>query len=77
MFGDLLKGVFDSEKAITETITTTLQNLSEELGCQYNELFVMIKPVNEAMEHKFWVYRVNNGKPEIVREIPIKEILDS
>lgn len=77
MFGDLVKGLFDSESAISETIKNTLTNLSKELQCKHTDLFVMIKPTNEQMDFKFWVYKTVQGRPELVREISLKEILDS
>jgi hypothetical protein len=35
----------------------------------------MIKPTNEEMDFKCWVYRIVEGKPKIEREITLKEIL--
>lgn len=77
MFGDLLKGLIDSEKLITDKIQDTLMNLSEELGVTHKDLFVMIKPVDAECNFKLWVYRIEGGKPTVVREILLTEILET
>ena len=76
MFG-MLKGLIDSEGIVYETIQDTLEKLSAELSVDFNHLFVMIKPTDENFEHKYFVYRLDSGKPEFVREITLKEILGS
>ena len=75
MFGSLLGGLIDKEKITHDTIQETLQSVSEELGCNYNELFIMIKPVNETFTMKFWIYKLVNGSPKLIREIPLSEVL--
>jgi hypothetical protein len=35
----------------------------------------MIKPTNEEMDFKCWIYKIIDGNPKIIREIPLKEIL--
>jgi len=71
----ILDSFFDKEKMVAETITGCLENLAEELNCSHSELFIMIKPTDANMEFKCWVYRIVDGKPSIVREITLKEIL--
>lgn len=77
MFGNILGSLIDKEAIVEETIKGTLQDLSEELGCQFNELFITIKPIDAEFNMKFYVYRHSVGKPpEYIREIPLKEILE-
>jgi hypothetical protein len=73
MFGQL----FDLEGRTRETIKNTLEDVAEELGCNHSEFFIMIKPIDEKFEMKFYIYRLVNGKPALVREIELKEILGS
>ena len=76
MFGKMLGGFFDKEAIVRETIQGTLVNVSEELGCDQNELFIMIKPFNEDFDFKCYIYKVAKGSnPALVREISLKEIL--
>jgi hypothetical protein len=71
----LLDGLFDKEKMVSNTIQACLEDLAEELDCSHEELFIMIKPVNNEMDFKNWVYRIVDGKPKLIREITLKEIL--
>lgn len=73
MFGQL----FDLEGRTRETIKNTLEDVAEELGCNHSEFFIMIKPIDEKFEMKFYIYRLVNGKPALVREIELKEILQT
>lgn len=68
-------GLFDKEKMVRDTITGCLEELAIELGCSFNELFIMIKPTNDSYEFKCWVYKIEDGKTKLVREITLKEIL--
>ena len=74
MLGNMLGGLFDTEKIVRDTIQTALENVAEELNCSYNELFIMIKPINEEFDMKFYVYKIEQS-PKLVREITLKEIL--
>lgn len=74
MLGNMLGGLFDTEKIVRDTIQTALENVAEELECSYNELFIMIKPINEEFDMKFYVYKIEQS-PKLVREITLKEIL--
>lgn len=80
MLESLLGGLVSSEtkqKAIASTIQSTLEDLSEELQCDFKSLFVMIKPIDTKFNHKFFVYKQLEGKaPEFVREISLKEIVE-
>jgi hypothetical protein len=75
MFGALLGGLIDKEKITHDTIQETLQSVSEELNCKYNELFIMIKPVNKTFTMKFYIYKLEKGAPKYIREIPLSEVL--
>ena len=75
MFGGLLGNMFDKEKIVHDTVQDCLENLSEELGCSHDKLFVMIT-AGKKFEPAFFVYKIESGKPPIkVREISLKEIL--
>jgi len=78
MFGNLMSGLVNTEKITHDTIQNTLEDLAEELGCNYTDFWIMIKPVNETYTMKFWVYKQEQGKaPVFVREITLKEILNT
>jgi hypothetical protein len=75
MFADLMGGLVDKEKITHDTIQNTLENVAEELGCSFNDFFIMIKPVNEDFDMKFYIYKMINGVPNPIREISLKEVL--
>ena len=76
MFANLMGGLVDKEKITHDTIQTTLENIAEELNCNWNEFFVMIKPYNGDFEMVFYIYHQKHGEaPKFVREISLKEIL--
>ena len=77
MFANLL-GI-DKEKITHDTIQTTLENVGEELKCEAKDFFIMIKPimVEDSMEMKFYIYKLENGSPKPIREMTLKEILGS
>jgi hypothetical protein len=75
MFGNLLGGLIDKEQITHDTIQTTLEKLSEELNCSFSDLFIMIKPVDETFTMRFWVYKLSEKGPKLVREIPLSEVL--
>ena len=74
MLENLLGGLIDKEKATRETIQNSLEDLAEELGVNYKELFVTIKPFNDSFEFLLHLYKIENGKPILIREVPLKEI---
>jgi hypothetical protein len=73
----MLGALFNTEKIVSDTIKTSLEEIAIELGCDYKSFFVMIKPKNEQFEMSFYIYKiVGQGKnPQFVREISLKEIL--
>lgn len=77
MLDKVLGAFIDKENSIRETIINTLDNLSEELDCGFEDLFVTIQPVNEDFDFKMYVYQKINGKPSFVREITLKEIVNN
>jgi hypothetical protein len=77
MLENLLGGFIDKEQITHDTIQSTLEDVAEELGCNFNEFFIMIKPKNEKFEMRFDIYKLENGKPNFVREITLKEILQT
>ena len=76
MFSDLMSGLVDKEQITYDTIQTTLEDVAEELGCNYKDFFIMIKPTNDDFDMKFFIYKLENGVPKMVREITLKEILN-
>lgn len=77
MLENLLGGFIDKEQITHDTIQSTLEDVAEELGCNFNEFFIMIKPRNEKFEMRFDIYKIDNGKPIFIREITLKEILQT
>ena len=74
MLDNLLGGLFDKNKIVHDTIQTTLENVAEELNCGFNELFIMIKPIDETFTMKFYIYKIEKS-PKLIREITLNEIL--
>ena len=74
MLENLLGGLIDKEKATRETIENSLEDLAEELGVSHKELFVTIKPFNEEFKFLLHLYKIENGRPVLIREVPLKEI---
>ena len=77
MFANLMGGLVDKEKITHDTIQETLENVAEELGCGYQDLWIMIKPIDETFSMKFYVYQMIEGKPKPIREITLKEIFNT
>lgn len=77
MLDKVLGAFIDKEGSIKETIINTLDNLSEELDCGFEDLFVTIQPVNEDFDFKMYVYQKINGKHIFIREITLKEIVNN
>jgi hypothetical protein len=75
MLGNLLGSLIDKEQITHDTIQTTLEKLSEELNCTHKDLFIMIKPVDDTFTMRFWVYKLDEKGPKLVREIPLSEVL--
>jgi len=70
-------GLVDKEQITFNTIQATLENVAEELGCSHRDFFIMIKPINNNFEMRFDIFKTENGKPNFIREITLKEILSS
>lgn len=77
MLANLMGGLVDKEQITRDTIQDTLENISEELGCSYKDFFIMIKPTNDDFNMKFFIYKLENGVPKMIREITLKEILNT
>ena len=75
MLGSLLGGLVNKEQITHDTIQETLHSISEELNCSEKDFFVMIKPVDSEFNMKFYIYKIEQGVPKIIREITLKEIL--
>lgn len=72
----MLGGLFNTEKIVSDTIQSSLEEIAIELQCSYKDLFVMIKPINEKFEMKFYIYKIiDSSPPKFIREISLKEIL--
>lgn len=74
MFGELLGGLIDKEKATRETITNSFEDFAEELAVNHKDLFITLKPINDKFEFVVHLYKIENGKPRVIREVPLKEI---
>jgi hypothetical protein len=74
MLGELLGGLVDKEKATRETITNSFEDFAEELSVPHSNLFITIKPINEKFDFVIHLYKIVDGKPTVVREVPLKEI---
>jgi hypothetical protein len=75
MLGNLLGSLIDKEQITHDTIQTTLEKLSEELDCTHKDLFIMIKPVDDTFTMRFWVYKLDEKGPKLIREISLSEVL--
>jgi hypothetical protein len=76
MLGNLLGGLVDTEQMTFDTIQECLESLSQEMNCSHKDFFVMIKPIDNEFKMKFYVYKLENKVPKMVREITLKEILN-
>ena len=66
----------DKESMARDAIQDTLKDVLEELKCLHDELFIMIKPCDEKMNFKLYLYRLEVGKqPAFVREMTMKEVI--
>lgn len=77
-FGNLLGGLMNIEGSIRETITRTLEDLSEELNePNFKNFSVTIQPINEEFDFVCLVYHITDGVCKFVREIKLKEIVSN
>ena len=78
MLGNLLGGIMNVEGSIRETITRTLEELSEELNePNFKNFSVTIQPINEEFDFVCLVYHRKDGNNIFVREITLKEIVSN
>ena len=77
MLAGLMGGLVDKEQMTFDTIQSTLDDVAEELGCNYNDFFIMIKPIDDEFKMKFYIYKIEEGIPKPIREITLKEILNN
>ncbi len=82
MLENLFGNLFDKEKAIEETVQSTLVDVAQELGTKesgplsYKDFFLMIRPTDAKGNFKFHICKYDEkGNPKPVREITTKEIL--
>ena len=82
MLQNLLGGLVDKEKITHDTIQSTLEDVAEELGCSYKELFIKIAPGKEDFSPVFHIFRTEPYSQletiprfKFIREITLKEIL--
>lgn len=79
----LLDGLFDSEGMVSNTIENCLERVAYEENCRPTEIFIMIKATTDNFEEtqldaknfRNWIYKMEDGKPKLIREITLKEIL--
>lgn len=83
MLDKLLGGMVDKEKITRKTITETLKDVSEELGCSHKELFIKISASDEKFTPIFHVFKTEPythletvPRFKFIREITLKEILE-
>jgi hypothetical protein len=84
MIAELMGGLVPNKEKIThDFIQETLENVAEELGCSYKELFIKITSINEDFSPVFHIFHTEpytdlNTIPRFrfVREITLKEILN-
>ena len=72
MFSSFIGLMGGMEKKTYETIQSALEDVKEELGCEYKDFIIAIKPMDEKLNFKCFIMRDNFV---MVREITIKEIV--
>jgi hypothetical protein len=78
MLGNLLGGIMNVEGSVRETITRTLEDLSEELNePNFKNFSITIQPINDDFDFVCLVYRRIDGNNIFVREITLKEIVSN
>jgi len=74
MLEGLLGGLVDKEKATRTTIKESFEDFSEELSANASEFFITIKPINTEFDFVIHLYKIEDGRPKVIREVPLKEI---
>ena len=83
MLGNLLGGLVNKEQITFDTIQGTLENVAEELGCSYKELFIKIAANDDEFSPVFHIFKTEPytnietvPRFKFIREITLKEILN-
>lgn len=78
MLGEIFGGLVDKEKIIKEYIEGTVEDTAEELKCNPDQLFIMIKPTGTNFNFKVFLYDCSQGgAPKMVREMELKEFVSN
>lgn len=84
MFGNLLSGLVNKEQITHDTIQSTLEDIAEELGCSYKELFIKIASIDNDFNPVFHIFKTEPyttletiPRFKFIREIELKEILNT
>jgi len=84
MFSGLLGGLVDKEQITYDTIQGTLEDVAEELGCSYKELFIKIAASDDEFSPVFHIFKTEPytnletiPRFKFIREITLKEILNT
>ncbi|MEM2138566.1 MAG: hypothetical protein QXM96_00215 [Candidatus Woesearchaeota archaeon] len=64
--------LFNKEDAVANVISDFMIKICEELNCDFKDIFIMIKPINENFDFKIYVYKDKT----FIRETSLKEILN-
>lgn len=76
----LMGGLVDKEQITKDYITDALSLATTEFKLERKELMFFIKPVNDQFEFKIYIIHwdaENNIPKKFLREITVKEIVDS
>jgi hypothetical protein len=83
MLGSLLGNFVNKEQITFDTIQGTLENVAEELGCSYKELFIKIAANDDEFSPVFHIFKTEPytnietvPRFKFIREITLKEILN-
>jgi hypothetical protein len=77
-FGNLLGGLMNVEGSVRETITRTLEDLSEELNePNFKNFSITIQPINEDFDFVCLIYHITDSGRKFIREIELKEIVSN
>ena len=83
MLAGLMGGLVNTEQITRDTIQSTLENVAEELGCSYKELFIKITSSDKEFNPVFHIFHTEPyvdlktlPRHRFIREITLKEILN-
>ena len=78
MLAGMLGGMFNKEQATKETIQDALEKFSKEAGLKFTDVFITIRPIDQEFNHRYYLCTYDEkGNPKMLRELTLKEILDS